>query len=290
MATAEYLTTREVAELLRLKERKIYDLAATGTIPCSRATGKLLFPRQAIEQWLRDHASGTSEAAGPPNVILGSHDPLLEWALREAQLDVATRFDASADGLDRLERNEGIATGLHLYDAESTSWNRHAVEHRFAGKNVVLVEWAWRERGLLLKLDAKPGIDAITDLAGRRFVPRQGGAGAQTLFEQLLRASGIGPDDIDLAAPARSEVDAALAVQSGTADAAFGLKTLARQLGLGFVPMIRERFDLLIDRKFWFEAELQTLMTFTATHSFRNKADELGGYDISGLGQVQFNA
>ena len=54
----QYLTTRELAELLRIKERKVYDLAASGEVPCSRATGKLLFPREAIDAWLQRHSDG----------------------------------------------------------------------------------------------------------------------------------------------------------------------------------------------------------------------------------------
>ena len=95
MAT-EYLTTRELAALLRIKERKVYDLAASGTVPCSKAMGKLLFPRTEIEAWIaagrhrpesrQDIRRGSAPRSSfvRPNVVLGSHDPLLEWALRES--------------------------------------------------------------------------------------------------------------------------------------------------------------------------------------------------------------
>ena len=82
---SEYLTTREIAQLLRVKERQVYDLAAKGQLPVRRVTGKLLFPRAEIEAQL--HA-GAGEAAAPirPAVMAGGHDPLLEWALREVAL------------------------------------------------------------------------------------------------------------------------------------------------------------------------------------------------------------
>ena len=108
----EYLTTREVAELLRLKERKVYDLASSGALACSRATGKLLFPEKAVRAWLAEHSSQDG-AGGPairPNVFLGSHDPLLEWALRQSQCGLATYFDGSSDGLERFAQREGVAT------------------------------------------------------------------------------------------------------------------------------------------------------------------------------------
>ena len=106
----EYLTTKELAELLRIKERKVYDLVSSGSVPCSRATGKLLFPREAIEKWIAENAS--SQPVSRPNVMLGSHDPLLEWAIRESRCGLASYFDSSLDGLARFAAGEGIATGL----------------------------------------------------------------------------------------------------------------------------------------------------------------------------------
>ena len=101
----EYLTTREVADLIRLKERKVYDLVATGAIPCVRVTGKLLFPRSLIEAWLARHAEyggGAETLQRRPNICAGSHDPLLDWALREAGTDLAVSFGGSLSGLERL--------------------------------------------------------------------------------------------------------------------------------------------------------------------------------------------
>ncbi|MGB0905112.1 MAG: helix-turn-helix domain-containing protein, partial [Mangrovicoccus sp.] len=75
-----FLTTKEVADLLRVKERKVYDLAAAGEIPHRRITGKLLFPRTDLTAWLKgDEAVSDNQA---PMVLAGSHDPLLDWALR----------------------------------------------------------------------------------------------------------------------------------------------------------------------------------------------------------------
>ena len=146
---SEFLTTKELAELLRIKERKIYDLAASGTVPCSKATGKLLFPRDAINAWLKRHGSGLepSEVKPRPDVFLGSHDPLLDWALRESHSGIATYFDGSADGLSRFGQREGLAAGLHLYEASVDDWNTPLVIERCGALPVVLIEWAKRQRG-----------------------------------------------------------------------------------------------------------------------------------------------
>lgn len=107
---AQYLTTADLAGLLRIGQRKVYELAASGQVPCVRVTGKLLFPRAAAESWL----AAPAPAPCRPPVFFGSRDPLLEWALRESRCGMATLFDGSLDGLSRFAAGEGQATGLHL--------------------------------------------------------------------------------------------------------------------------------------------------------------------------------
>lgn len=290
-SVSEYLTTKELAELLRIKERKVYDLASSGEVPCSRAMGKLLFPRQAVEAWLAESSSGYTPAVPTqgPSVVLGSHDPLLEWALRESRSGLATFFDGSLDGLDRFARGEGVASGLHVFDPASKEWNVPAVRERFARQRIVLVEWAWRERGLIVAAKNEKKISGIASLKGRRLVPRQAEAGSQGLLMHLLSEAGLGAKDVSFTAPARSETDAAVAVYEGAADAALGLKGLARQHGLGFVPIVKERFDLLVDRRAWFEPPMQRFIDFCRTDGFLSRASEQHGYDASGFGRVHFN-
>ncbi len=131
-----------------------------------------------------------------PNVFLGRHDPLLEWALRESGAGLATYFDGSSDGLERFANNEGIATGLHLYHPETDTWNEASVRSRFPSAPVVLAEFAWRERGLILSAHSKPGIRDLNGLKGHRIVPRQAGAGSQKLLEHLLAKEGLASTDI----------------------------------------------------------------------------------------------
>src|SRR5215468_6629459 len=98
---ADLLTTEEAADYLRLSERKLYELVADGAVPCTKVTGKWLFPKAALDRWL---AAGLStpaslmQASAPP-IVGGSHDPLLEWALRESGCALATLPEGSEAGL-----------------------------------------------------------------------------------------------------------------------------------------------------------------------------------------------
>ena len=278
--------------MLRIKERKVYDLAASGEVPCSRATGKLLFPRKQVDAWLAANASGgeASNAAPRPNVMVGSHDPLLEWALRESRCGLATYFDSSLDGLDRFAGGEALATGLHVYHTTSDTWNIPSVQSRFVNQSVVLVRWATRQRGIILRPDGAQQISSLAGLFESKIVRRQPEAGSQVLLEALLMREGIEPSDLDWTNSARSEVDAVLAVQEGKADAAFGLAALAAQYRLEFIPIVEECFDLLVDRRCWFESPWQTLLTFCRTSEFAQRAEEMAGYSIDDQFSVLYNS
>lgn len=280
-----YLTTREMADLLRVKERKIYDLAAAGEIPHSRATGKLLFPRETVLAWIENASEAPAGDGVRPAVLLGSHDPLLEWALRESGSGLAAFFDGSLDGLDRFDHLEGVAAGLHIVEGEG--WNTDLVARRFRFRPVVLAEWAWRNRGIIVAPGNPLGIAAVRDLAGKRVVRRQPQAGSQHLMERLFSQAGIALSE---GGPmARDEREAALAVLDGRADAAFGLAASARQFRLDFAPVCEERFDLLVSRRDWFEPPFQALIAFSRTPAFAQMAETLGGYRIDGIWTPHFN-
>jgi putative molybdopterin biosynthesis protein len=285
---AELLTTREVAGLLRVKERKVYELVASGEIPHVRVTGKLLFPRALLDAWLLRHSDAHAVPRTWPDIVAGSHDPLLDWALRESGAGLASFFDGSLDGLERIARGDAIAAGLHLVEGEG--WNVGQIERRLPGEPVVLLEWARREQGLILPPGNPAGIRGPGGLAGRRLIPRQPEAGSFLLLQQLLEAEGMSLASVDLVAPpARTHVDVALAIAEGKAEVGLGLAAMARQFRLDFVPLVRERYDLLVWRRAFFEPPLQHLWAFCRTEPFAAKARDLGGYDVGGFGRVHYN-
>jgi excisionase family DNA binding protein len=291
----EYLTVKELAELLRLKERKIYDLAASGAVPCSRATGKLLFPADEIRAWIARAQSGGATAGAPaqaptrPPILLGSHDPLLDWAVRQSRCGLATFHDGSMDGLDRFLRGEGLAAGLHLYDPATDSWNVPAVTRAASGLNAVLVGFARRRRGLVSRRDG-PAPEGLADLAGLRVAQRQPGSGTDTLFRHLAARDGLCVANLPPAPTALTEDDAVESVRRGETDVAFGLESVAIGYGLAFRAVIEEEFALLVDRKAWFDPPLQTLLAFLGTSEFAARARTAGGYDLGPGGTILWNA
>lgn len=295
----EFLTTREVAEMLRVKQRRVYDLAASGDLPHTKATGKLLFQRQDVERWLqgssapgagaanRRSALAGSMAGKVAGIVAGSHDPLLDWAIRASEAGLPSFYDGSLDGLSRIASGEAAIAGLHIFDSESASWNVETVRDA-APEGHVLITWARRSRGLLFRPDLK--ISGIDDIRGRKVIARQANSGGQIHFDHLLRERGIDRAEIDLIdSPARTEGEAASAVASGRADLAPGLEAMAAEYRLGFLPLATENYDLLVERHFWFEPAWQKVLAFTRSPAFAERAAAMTGYDVSDLGRVVWN-
>ncbi|MDP1603751.1 MAG: helix-turn-helix domain-containing protein, partial [Legionella sp.] len=112
----QLLTTAEAASYLRLKERKIYEMVAEGSVPCTKVTGRWLFPKAELDHWLAASVArpdGMTRRDAPP-IVAGSHDPLLDWALRESGSGLATLAVGSEAGVERFLAGEAMAASMHL--------------------------------------------------------------------------------------------------------------------------------------------------------------------------------
>jgi excisionase family DNA binding protein len=286
------LTVAEVARHLRLGTRKVYDLVARKGLPHTRAGSKLLFDVAEVERWLAQSAAGSAPRHGlPPPTLGGSHDPLLDWAVRESRCGLAMLTQGSGDGLERLARGEVSAALMHLPSADLADFNRAEADERLRGHNIVLVEWARREQGLLVARGNPKKVRAVADLARRgvTVAARQAGAGSAVLLERLLVREGIDRRRLRVGVTTMGENDLAMAVKSGEADVGLGARAVAAPLGLDFVPLLVERLDLGVSRAAWFEAPLRALFAFARGKRFAEHARSLAGYDISGLGAVTWN-
>jgi len=289
----EYLTTKEVADLLRIKERKLYDLCAEGVLPVTKVTGKLIFPRNALMAWLHqntDYGRDLPALREHPAIVAGSHDLLLDWVLRASGSELASYFNGSEDGLQRMKMGQALCAGIHFHGAGNTNANVVCTKSELPYEPVVLIEWAKRNQGLVMRPHDARGCKSIADIGNRRVIMRQKGSGSQVLFESMLRQAGLTTDDIvPVRETARSESESAQAVANGHADVGFSIEAAARQYRLAFVPLAIERFDLIIWRREYFDEPIQRLLGYCRTESFRQHAAELGGYDISGNGTVHYN-
>jgi excisionase family DNA binding protein len=291
-AVSDFMNTREVAAYLRIKERKVYDLVARKEIPRTRVGGKWLFPKADIDAWLAASLAGGRSSPAPPKVVAGSHDPLLDWALRESGSGLAFLAGGSLLGLDAMAGGRALAAGLHVFAGDGGTYNVPAVKAALAGRPVVMIRWADRQQCLIIAKGNPLAITSMADLKtkGARLITRQAGAGSQILLEFELARAGLDLAGLaTLPTPAGNETELARAVAQGKADAGVGVRTVAEEYGLDFIALRREKYDLVVGRREYFEPPFQALLAFAGTDVFRSTAGEMPGYDVSGLGGVVFN-
>ncbi|MCK1636182.1 helix-turn-helix transcriptional regulator [Bradyrhizobium sp. 157] len=288
------LTTDEAAEYLRLSERKLYELVANREVPCSKVTGRWLFPRTALDRWVAAgliSPAALAQVAAPP-IVGGSHDPLLEWALRESNSGLASLPEGSEEGLRRLTRGEVMIAAIHLHrlDGDDERANVEAVADAPGLHDAVVLGFARREQGILVASGNPLGLTdlASTARSGARMAQRPPGAGAQLLLLALLARAGIALDDLKLAKPAfPTGPDIAQAIRAGRIDCGIATRSVAKSAGLDFLPLTWERFDLVMRQRDYFMKGPQALFDFMRGSSFRDRAGELGGYDVSEAGAVR---
>jgi putative molybdopterin biosynthesis protein len=291
----DLMTTAEVADYLRLKERTVYEMASKRQIPCTRATGKLLFSRKLVERWVEGRTDlPAGYDAAPPPIYAGSSDPLLEWALRESGSKLAVLTSGSRDGLERLARGQALLAGIHICDPGGETYNVETIRREIPYPDIVAIRWAQREQGLLVAPGNPKGLGSVADLFEKhpRIVLRPEGAGSRILFDALVERSDRDAATLDiLPQEAQTEADLAAMIAEGEAECGLGVAAAARRSGLAFVALgIRESFDLVMRRRDYFEPPVQKLLGFARSDAFARRADTYDGYSLEHLGAVSFNA
>jgi excisionase family DNA binding protein len=291
----QLFTTAEAAQYLRLKERKIYEMVADGTVPCTKVTGRWLFPKAELDHWL---ASSVTRPVGmsrpqPAPIIAGSHDPLLEWAMRESNCGLATLAVGSEAGFDRFIEGETIAATMHLHALEDpeADANVAAVAGRNDMQDAVLVAFCRREQGFLLTPGNPLKIATIDDVIAKRarISLRPKGAGAQLLLLSLLHRAKAPLDALVPINPVcPTGPDIAQAIRAGRADTGIATRSVANSAGLDFVPIVWEPFDLLMRQRDYFSPSMQALIRFLQTDEVKARAQEMGGFDLGAAGAVRF--
>ncbi|MDP1582877.1 MAG: helix-turn-helix transcriptional regulator [Bradyrhizobium sp.] len=293
----DFLTTSEAADYVRLGERKLYELVTSGEIPCSKVTGKWLFPRQELDLWVLSGLSrpGGMIAADPPPIVGGSQDDLLEWTLRESGSGLASLTEGTARGVERLQRGEVIAAAVHFHSEDMAAGDGNIAALRAVPglHDAVLVGMVRREQGLLVPPENPKQLHSLADVlaSGAQMAVRQPGAGAQMLLDVLLTRAGAQQKDLRrLKPPCLTGPDLAAAVRAGKADCGIATRAAAKSGGLDFVPLLWENFDLLMRQRSYFRPQVQALIGFLGDVRLKQRAAELTGYDATPAGQIRFAA
>ncbi|WP_414553111.1 substrate-binding domain-containing protein [Anabaena sp. CCY 0017] len=226
-------------------------------------------------------------------VIAGCSPVISLWARAterwHPQLRVQFNFANSMAALQSLCRGEAHIAGMHLYDPVTGDYNTPFVRDILVGRQAVLITLGVWEEGLLVKSDNPMGISTITDLVDAKatIVNREIGSGSRSLLEQTLQQERVPFHAVQgFNHVVYSHQDVAQAVALGVADAGVSIASVAAVFGLGFIPLQRSRYDLVILKEYLEEVPVQQLLGTLGHRLVHSQLEVLGGYDISKLGET----
>lgn len=285
-----FMSVKQVAEYLHLNEKKVYALASEGQIPATKITGKWLFPRHLLDQWLLESSHGG--VLTDRIVLVGSDDPLIYRAIMQLANQIQTRALISYTctgtqlGLSLLARHRADICAMHWGPA-AESQRRHPAliapypQHR----DWVVVRAFYRQQGLIVAPGFRnPAEDLATLYAPEvRWVMRQEGAGSQRFLAETLSQHHVDPAMLRVTARANSEREAASLIAMEQADVAPGARGAATEFGLDFLPIGWEAYDFALYRGVYFRTLFRKLMEYLKGPECQRLAQLLGGYDFSDM-------
>ncbi|MBI4401532.1 MAG: helix-turn-helix domain-containing protein [Nitrospirae bacterium] len=285
----ERIVVRPVATL---GEMLNFTVAADGLLTSfSESPGRTLRPGAPVQvRLLRDRRiveGGIVVAGCDPAIFLAG-----EYLRRRQDRTTVVEWTmGSAAAVEALKRGEVHVAGLHVVDARSGESNLPYLRRHLRGQDVKVITFASWEQGLMVRHGNPKGIRGVADLARKdvTLVNREEGAGARMLLDQKLTASGIQPSKVKgYQRVANSHLEVARLIAEGQADAGMGVRSAARLLGLNFIPLQEERYDLVIPTPYLAaHPGLSALLDTIVSRPFRTEIEALGGYDTRETGKIQ---
>ena len=223
---------------------------------------------------------------------IGSHDitiDILAQLLAEKDRRLISANVGSMGGLIALSRGECHLAGSHLLDPETGEYNLKYVQEIIPNLPVKIITLVGRQQGLLVAKGNPKQIISLQDLARNdvAYINRQNGAGTRVLLDYQLRRLGISSDEIrGYSNEEYTHLSVAAAVASERADCGLGIEAAAQALGLDFVPMYQERYDLIIPQSYYESRLLNPLLDLLLDQGFKNTVSGLPGYNVDQMGQV----
>ncbi len=295
------LSTKEVAQFLGVNEKMVYTLIADKELPATKVTGKWLFPRHLVEQWIETNTINYPETTSPLPpyhgllIVVGSNDMLLDKTIslyNSLHPDQVVVFGnlGSMGGLKALRQNHCHIAACHLLHGNEKEYNFDFAVRELDHMPVV-VNFCQREQGLLIPKNNPKNIKSFADLGqkGITLANRPLSTGTRLLLDKELKKAGISGENIE---GYRNEfsrhLDVGLEILAGRADVGPGIRPVASFLPLDFIPLRWERYDLLITKERFFEEGIQSFLSLFHEKEFYDMAETLDGYDICKSGKMIF--
>jgi len=300
----EMMSTKEVAKYLGIHEKQVYALIKLKRVPCTRVTGKWVFPRKLIDEWIDSDARiGLKEARQKSKRIegaylaSGSNDPILDILqtyLKRSypEFYIFSSNTGSTEGLKALNMGYTDIAWSHLFDPKSGEYNIPFLSTYLPNLKPVVVNLFRRELGFVTAPKNPLGFRGFEDLAGKeiKFINRQKGSGTRVLLDHHLKGLRIPSSKIKgYEREVYTHFEVGLSILSKEANIGIATSAVSKFLGLPFIPITRENFDMLLDQSTFFEKGVQAFIEILNSSEFRNRVARLGNYDFGNSGKILYS-
>jgi putative molybdopterin biosynthesis protein len=295
-----------VEEFLRVKLGKVDDRIVAIPMPrgagcittITEADGIIRIPNHV--EGLNEGQQVTAELLRPLSAIcntiimVGSHDntiDILADQIRAKQpgITLSSSHVGSLGGLMAIKRGVCHLAGSHLLDTTDGSYNISYIKKHLPGMPVKLVHLVMRDQGLIIQPGNPKNIKSIEDLARKNtsFINRQAGSGTRILLDDELKKLGIDSSSIKgYENEEFTHMSVAVAVLNGGVDVGLGIYAAAKALGLDFIPVVTEQYDLIIPEKYFDSDNIQILLETINSQKFKKRVEALGGYNTDRTGEI----
>jgi excisionase family DNA binding protein len=284
----EIISTRELSKYLKINEKKIYKLVQGSKIPHIKIGGKIAFTKEIIDRWILENTAREQHI-----YIAGSDDILLRRIIDiYNSKNTGIVFYApigSINGLKMLQNNSATISCVHILDIEKKEYNLSYLDRYLGKDDYVVIHLFLREQGIYLQKNNPKEIHSLEDIAtkGVTFINRNQGSGTRLLLDFLLSEKHMDASAINgYNAEVESHLHAGLNVLKGEADSAFGIQHIAYILGLDFIPLFNERFDMVISKAHFYSNQVKTFLTFFEQPALVNHIRDFTGYDTTKTGNI----
>ena len=230
-------------------------------------------------------------------VCIGSHDNIIDLLANQLHtqrplIRISSAHVGSMGGIMAIRRGEAHLAGSHLLDEVTGEYNVSYIRRFLADVPLQLINLCYREQGLMVAKGNPKNIPGFADIAehGHLFINRQGGAGTRLLTDKCLADLKIGRERIQgYQREEYTHMSVAAAIASGSADTGMGIRAAAVALGLDFVPVAEERYDLIIPKRFLHDDKIARVLELIRTdRAFQERILALGGYELRDCGKVMY--
>lgn len=301
-------TPEEVAKILKISKYTVYELVKRGELKSYRIGKRMRIEPEDLEQFIHlqktkehstetipyDHTLSRGDVTGKVLTLSGSHDFLIEHMVQylskhPSGITLQANYMGSLEGLMMLHRGACDMAAIHLLDPSSGEYNIPFIEKIFIYERIKVIRLASRIQGLIVPSRNPKKILDWKDLTrnGVRFVNRQKGSGTRFLLDTHLQRRNISPDHINgYEMEEWNHFSTAACVARGSADVALGIKAAAQKMGLSFIPLAEERFDLIMRPESHNEETLDRFYELICSSSFKESIQDLEGYDFKNIGEI----